>query len=115
MHFKIYFDIYAIIITHYTSVEWVCIRTFFCDPFLDKVGLCVENPGFCIPKGFGFFNELLKGDAVLPTLVDVATDAIEPFPAAPLYGFPLASVIDILPPEKERTEIEKINNIQCQY
>lgn len=51
-----------------------------------------------IPRGFGFFNELLKGDAVLAALPDVATDAIEPFPAPPTYGLPLASVIEILPP-----------------
>lgn len=51
-----------------------------------------------MPRGFGFFNELLRGEAVLAALPEVATDTVDPFPAPPTYGLPLASVIEIEPP-----------------
>jgi hypothetical protein len=74
-------------------------RTFFCEPLRCSVGLCVEKPGFWIPRGLGFFRELRRGEAVLTALPDVATLAIEPLPEVPLaYGLPLASVIEMLPP-----------------
>lgn len=76
-------------------------RTFFCEPFLDRVGLCAEKPGLWIPS-FGFFRELLRGEAVLAALPEVATDAVDPFPAPPTYGLPLASVIEIVPPATQR-------------
>lgn len=55
-----------------------------------------------MPSGFGFFRELLRGEAVLATLPEVATDAVDPFPAPPTYGLPLASVIEIVPPATHR-------------
>jgi len=54
-----------------------------------------------MPRGFGFFKELLRGDAVLAALPEVATDAVDPFPAPPTYGLPLASVIEIVPPIRD--------------
>jgi hypothetical protein len=83
-------------------------RTFFCEPFLDRVGLCAEKPGLWMPS-FGFFRELLSGEAVLAALPEVATDAVEPFPAPPTYGLPLASVIEIgLPAIKWNVKVESL-------
>jgi len=99
----------------YTAVLWVCIRTFFTLPFRDRVGDVPLKPGFCIPRpptpppvpfplaDRGFFRLDRNGLRITGVMDEpfelsvVVIDIVLPLVVPLKYGFPLASVTDILP------------------
>lgn len=99
----------------YTAVLWVCMRTFLTLPFRDRVGEVPLKPGFWIPSpptpppapfplaDRGFFRLDRNGLRITGVIVDpfelsvVVIEIVLPLVAPLKYGFPLASVTDILP------------------
>jgi len=99
----------------YTAVLWVCIRTFFTLPFRDRVGDVPLKPGFCMPRpptpppvpfplaDRGFFRLDRNGLRITGVIDEpfelsvVVIDIVLPLVVPLKYGFPLASVTDILP------------------